>query len=87
VLTNLFTNVLLAVGSVSGQAPAEAVNATPAVADRASDVSADAPASWTVGPFATYSAAADYADYLEIELGYYTRVFRAGNGYYYVSYW
>jgi hypothetical protein len=41
----------------------------------------------TAGPFGSYISAADYADYLELEYGYYTRVIRSSNGWYYVIYW
>ena len=40
----------------------------------------------TAGPFGSYAAAADYADFLEIEYGFFTRVVRSG-GWYYVIYW
>ena len=41
----------------------------------------------TAGPFATYAVAADHADYLEFEYGFFTRVIRSNTGWYYVIYW
>jgi hypothetical protein len=54
--------------------------------DAAEGVEAADLLSATAGPFSTYLAAADYADFLELEYGFYTRVVRSG-GLYFVIYW
>jgi hypothetical protein len=83
----MFANLLLLLGSLTAHTPVEVTPVAPAE-PTAITAPADAEyATRVVGPFWSYAAAADYADYLEVELGYYTRVVRYTSGAYYVYYW
>jgi hypothetical protein len=81
-------SVLLMSGSTSlSPAVAETVPGPALVATVDAPVAAKPAPVRVAGPFATYAKAADYADYLEDEYGYRTRVVRSGNGFYYVYFW
>jgi hypothetical protein len=85
----MFANLFLLLGSLSAPAQLEATQITP-VEPTATTAKAEVESDFAtrvVGPFWSYASAADYADYLEVELGYYTRVVRSSSGAYYVYYW